>query len=412
MKRYFMIALTGILVFAVALVAYGAWLNHAGENVIAERMGNRVLPLRGERAHIHRLQAVMTQDMVNLAPEQMTDAVTRVEGVITEAYVAPHTHVHKGQPICRIVNEDIPLKILQVDSNIAKAEAEKKRSGNMYARHQALLAQDATSVEKVEEAEAGYKAACAAIDELQAQREQLLVMQGRQTIVSPIDGEVLMMYRRAGSFVQAGTAIALVGDFSRLRFSAAMSDEMLRSLLPMDSEREITFSAADFTKVYNTRYGAGNEGQGQHFSVRITDIQPALSEAASMRNVVWSIDNASGVLEAQSYSGVRITEMQPHQVLAVPLDAMIDRQRDAVFVLTDDGRIERQAIRTGAQDADYVEVLSGLREGEIVVTSGAEGLEDGMRATVELDTDDCVPSADGGQTAADGAKGDGTDGRK
>ena len=42
-------------------------------------------------------------------------------------------------------------------------------------------------------------------------------------------------------------------------------------------------------------------------------------------------------------------------------------------------------MRTGTNDGSYIEVLSGLSEGEIVVTSGMEGLADGVHAEVILD---------------------------
>ena len=63
---------------------------------------------------------------------------------------------------------------------------------------------------------------------------------------------------------------------------------------------------------------------------------------------------------------------------------MIDTHRNAVFVATGQNTIERRLVRTGVDDGEYVEILSGLREGEIVITSAAEGLENGMKVTVTL----------------------------
>ena len=63
---------------------------------------------------------------------------------------------------------------------------------------------------------------------------------------------------------------------------------------------------------------------------------------------------------------------------------MIDTNRSAVFVATSEGTLERRAVRTGADDGTYVEILSGLSEGETVITSDTEGLEVGTKVTVTL----------------------------
>ena len=61
----------------------------------------------------------------------------------------------------------------------------------------------------------------------------------------------------------------------------------------------------------------------------------------------------------------------------------------------DDGTIERRTVRTGTNDGSYIEVLSGLTEGEIVVTSGMEGLADGVHAEIILDESE-AGAAEGG----------------
>ena len=103
-----------------------------------------------------------------------------------------------------------------------------------------------------------------------------------------------------------------------------------------------------------------------------------------MRKIVWEIDNRVGLLEQQAYSGVILKSARARRVLTVPLSAMTDSNRNAVFVVTAENTLERRAVKTGSDDGNFIEIVSGLAEGETVITSASAGLESGMKVTVTL----------------------------
>ena len=137
-------------------------------------------------------------------------------------------------------------------------------------------------------------------------------------------------------------------------------------------------------KAYDTEYAAGNRGDAQVFDVVVTEIMPPLNEPASMRKIVLEIDNRVGLLEQQAYSGAVLISNTTRKFLTVPLAAMTDSNRSAVFVVTPENTLERREVKTGADDGTYVEILWGVREGETVVTSASEGLKEGMKVELTL----------------------------
>jgi RND family efflux transporter MFP subunit len=246
-----------------------------------------------------------------------------------------------------------------------------------------LRENDATSAERYDEAETAYTAAVANLEAAKARKEKLLVQQSRREVTAPIDGTVLTLYRENGDYVASGTPLALVGDFGLLTFTIPLED-MYAHRLALGDEARLLFRNKDLQKVYGTEYAAGNMGTNQEFIARLTEITPSLSEPAAMRSVTWQIDNSAKVLEPQTYGGVSLTALKGYSVLAVPLAAMTDNSRSAVFVLAADGTVSRRSVETGANDGEYISILSGLSEGEIVVTNGMEGLMEGMKAEIEL----------------------------
>ena len=384
MKKSYMVGLVLILLFAVSMIAYGAWLNQTGENQIADRMKSRTIPLQGAKVQMRDFYPRISMETVNLYTEEMADAVALIDGRIEGVYVSKNSSVRRGQVIFSLVNDDIPLKIQQAESSIARAEAQLANARNNYARYTRLMERDATSREKFDEAEANFFASEAALKEAQTVKEQLLVQSARQDVIAPIDGEILILYRQQGAYVQAGTPIALVGNFSRLFFSMPIDDKHAKRLAVGDSA-ELSFTSSQILrKAYDTEYAAGNRGDAEIFSVYVRDIMPPLNEPATLRKIVWEVDNRVGLLEQQAYSGAVLKSSRSRKLLAVPLDAMTDSKHSAVFVVTAQDTIERRAVKTGADDGEYIEILTGLKEGETVITSAAGGLEDGMKVTVTL----------------------------
>ncbi len=383
MKKFYIAGLVCILLFAMAMVGYGTWLNKTGENQISERMESRRIPLQGDVARFRPIRPVLTLDTINLYSEEMADTVALIDGRLEAAYVSKNSTVRQGQILFTIVNEEIPLKIRQADSAIIRAEAQLAQAKSNFARYTRLRDRNATSVEKFEEAQMTFQAAEAALIEARAAKQQLLVQESRQQVTAPLDGEVLIMYRQPGAYVTAGTPIALIGNFQRLFFSLPL-DNRTAQRLSVGRNFELNFqNIRALRKAYDTDYAAGNLGDKQVFPVYIRDIMPALSEPAAMRKVLFEVDNSTGLLEQQAYGGVDLAETAPHRALTVPLSAMNDAAHDSVFVFTGE-TIERRKVQAGADDGSFIEIFSGLSEGDIVITSAAKGLESGMKVTVNL----------------------------
>ena len=384
MKKYYALGLVLVLVCAVGLIAYGMYLNRTGETRITERMENRAIPLQGSKVKFRSIQPTFVLETINFYSDEMADAVALIDGRLTEVFVNKNSWVSKGQNLFTLQNEEIPLKIQQAESGIAKAEAQLANAKSTFARYTRLMERDATSKEKYEEAQMQFLAAEAGLKEAVTVRDQLLVQEARQQITAPIDGEILILYKQIGAYVTAGTPVALIGNFQRLYFSMPIEDKLAQHIF-LNEQFELNFrNSGSLRKAYDTEFAAGNKGDAQNFAVTIREITPSLNEPAAMRKIVWEVDNRVGILEPQTYGGVTLRVVKPRRALTIPLAALANQERSEVFVVTPENLLERRAVKVGADDGTYIEITAGLRDGETVVTSATTGLESGVKVEVDL----------------------------
>lgn len=382
MKKLYIIALIFILICAGSLIAYGTYLNQAGEQQIATRMAQRAVPVSAALAKNRNIFPAFSLNTINLTSNDVADAVALIDGRIETAFVQKNSYVQQGQILFQIVNEDIPIKLKAADAAIARAQAQLLQADNSFNRYQRLKDKNATSLEKYDEAKLNYEAALAALSEAQANRSQYLIQAQRQNISSPIDGQILILYKQIGSFVTAGTPVALVGDFSTLYFSATINDSTLDNIQIGDIFN-LKFHNSNFSKAYDTDFAPGNLGDEQIFPAAISDISPPLNQPANLRKIIFKVDNSAGILEQQSYNSVQLVRNKPIFALTVPISAVADNQ---VFVVEGD-KIFRRNVSTGANDSYFIEVDEGLQEGDIVVTSPPDNLSDGLTVSVSLGGD-------------------------
>ncbi len=394
MKIYFYLGMGIIITLIVGLLGYGVYLNHRGESEIEQRMESLRLPLNGAVVQERDIQPYVELELVNLYCDDMTDVIARENGRITQVFVEKHGTVTAGKPIMQLTDEDIPLKIRQADSDILEAEAQLVKTRNSFNRYSQLVESNAISLEKYDEAAAAYKAAQARLANYEAQREQLLVRQSRQVVLSSIDGEVMRLYQGEGAYVTAGTPVALVGDFSKLYFSAPVVDEEAKRMeigRPVDMNiaggATAVLGGEALPKSYGANYAAGNLGEDQIFTASVVKITPGLDEPATVRQVVWQVDNSVGLLEPGAYRKLRLYAGVPHRCLAVPAAAFTDESHERVAVVEADGRLGFREVKTGVTNGTYIEIISGLQAGDIVITSDTEGVTAGTEIELTLEDD-------------------------
>ena len=389
MNRYFFIAMSLVLVLVTALIGYGVYVNYAGESVILERMNHREVVVSAAAVQKREIKAQYEFAEATFEAEKAADVIAKVNGVLVNRILHKNKQVQAGDVVAILSNEEIPLHIKQAESALKRAQAVELQCRNSYHRYARLIEQNATSMEKLDEARANYEAAQASTADAQAQYDQALLNQSRLNVVSDVSGSVLVIYKEQGSYVTAGTPICLIGDFREMWFALNVDDEALRSLLGDGDDAAkftLSFKRPDFVKSYATEYGSGNRGDKSEFPVNIRGIYPDLSQPADMRRVVLGVDNAAGILEARSYEHLVLTNNAPRNVVSVPITALTNNNdMGTVLVVNQDNELEERHVQLGAIGSEYAEILSGVYEGEMVVTSGTEGLKPGQKVVANME---------------------------
>ena len=394
MKQYLFAGVGALVALIAGLFAYGSYLNYSGEKQILSRIADERIPVKGMKAERRNLYPAIVLPTISFSSNNLTDVVTLADGRIVNFLVQKNDVVNEGQIICTLVDEEMPMKLRQADSGILEAEANAVAARNNLDRYQRLYGERVVSKAKLEEMELSYRVSLSKWEDAKAKKDLLLVRQSHLQVASPVRGTVLLFYREKGAEVKAGTAVALVGDFQEMRCEMTLDDALVQRLAE-NSRAYVFLNAWGTSSVFRPEeQRVGSHTDAIRLEAEVEEMDPPLGTPAPSRRVVWRIDNSSGLLEPKTYHGTKWQSTVAHNCLAVPLHALTDDNRDNLFVLLPDGTLEERTVATGVQDGEYIEIVSGLEEGEIVVTSFPAGLTDGMKAVLE--SSEGSPEATGG----------------
>ena len=199
------------------------------------------------------------------------------------------------------------------------------------------------------------------VDAARAQTDLAKSQLASTSVLSPLSGHVSFRDIEAGEMIGTSALAFIVIDDSKVLAEAALSDRSI-GWLSKGMEVEVTIPAL----------GALGDRKG------VVDwVGPAVDPRTLLYPLRILLDNADGQIRPGMIARIRFPIEERRQVLLIPeLSHFTENGLDYVM-LARDGRAVKRAIVLGESDGSNVEVLSGLAEGDEVVTAGQEFLSDG-----------------------------------
>ncbi len=118
--------------------------------------------------------------------------------------------------------------------------------------------------------------------------------------------------------------------------------------------------------------------RGRSFEGTVTRFAYALEEASKTMLAEIELPNPTLDLRPGMYASVRIGIERRPDALLVPAEAFVQEKAGAFVFVLEDNKARKTPVKTGFNDGQHVEILSGLRSDEAVILAGKQPLTDGQ----------------------------------
>lgn len=250
----------------------------------------------------------------------------------------------------------VELKAEAEDAGIAEARVRLAQAERDYKRWKALADQGIAPRAAAEQYLAAYEAAKAAVESAQANKLD-------RVIRAPFAGRVGISDVAPGMLISPGTAIVTLDDTSVIRVDFSVPDRYLETLrvgLPIIAKPEAL--------------------AGEVFQGRIAQLDTRVDPATRAIKARAEFANASGRLKPGMLVKVAI-DQGVRTAVAVPEAAVqFEGEQASVYVVAKGpkGMIARRTdVDTGITQAGFVEIRSGLKAGDAIVSDGLNRIQDG-----------------------------------
>lgn len=261
----------------------------------------------------------------------------------------------------RVKRDDILVELTDAeedaqldDARIALDEAEKQ-----YRRVANLVKRGLTTQAELDEQRAER-------DRLKAQAEAIEARLADRLIQAPFDGVLGFRGVSPGALITPGSTITTLDDISVIKLDFPIPETFLGNLQVGQAviARSSAYPERDF------------QGLVTSIASRVDPITRAVTVRAQL-------PNPEGLLKPGKLLTVELIKDR-RQALMIPEEALVPLgSRQYVFVVQDDNTVSRQEIEIGRRRPGAVEVLSGLVEGQRVITEGTNRVSPGSTVTIQ-----------------------------
>ena len=295
-------------------------------------------------------EVIKTSGQIQSAQGTETVLVATVPGVVTlgDTRFVDGTSVRKGQPVLTLASN--ALSDGDVAIRVKNAYLTAKRE---FERMEQLVGDKIVSQKDYEQARLAYENAKVAYDAINGKQSVWGV-----AVTAPMNGFLKNILVKEGDYVTVGQPLATISQNSRLVLRADVSEKNY-ARLPMI--RSAHFKTPYDDKVYKL-YELGG---------RLLSYGKSSGNNSFYIPVLFEFDNKGAVI-AGSYVEVYLLGKPMEQVLSVPVSALVEEQGlYCVYLRLDEDCYKKQYVTLGADNGEAVQILSGLKAGDEVVTKGA-----------------------------------------
>jgi len=320
-----------------------------------------------------------------LEPREYVDVGAQVTGQLHRLHVDIGDNVKKGDLLAEI---DVTLFMAKVDQqraqlNFLKASLEDKKAQNSLAkinfqRQQNLYDHNATSLEHLQNAQFSLQSSNAQVSMLEAQIQQtnssLRADEANlefTRIYAPMDGTVVSLSAKQGQTLNANQQapiILQIADLSTMRVKAEVS------------EADVTKLRLGMELYFKTI------GKNKRWYAKLQKVEPTptITNNVVLYNALFDANNSSKRLMTSMTTQVFFLLESAKDTLIIPVTAvskekMKKRDMGTVHVLLEDGTIQKRRVELGVSNRVYVEVLSGLQEGEKLILKNKKTKKGGRK---------------------------------
>jgi multidrug efflux system membrane fusion protein len=331
-----------------------------------------------------RVAPVAVQDVVyeikslgQIEAQDMVQVTAQVEGVATDVRFREGDRVGPGTVLLRIDPDRYRLEAQSAQATLEQSRAEQDRAGADLRRREALAQNDLLSVEELNRSRSDSTRLTASVEVTQAALGIAQQNLARSEVRPQVSGVIDTRTVDTGQFVKMGTVLATIVDSTHLRLRFRVSEaESLRATVG----GSVTFRVGPLGP--------------RDFTARIYHVGRIADSTTRQVEVLGWVDNP-GELKPGFFAEVTLAGERREHALVVPESAIQASEQGFVTYVVEGGAARLRPIQLGLRTGTgIVEILSGLKPGETVVTEGSDRLADGI--PVEIVTAREPKAADGG----------------
>ena len=325
--------------------------DHSSHNAVANdssEMDMVTITKRDEQYANIRIDTVKTKTMAEYTTllgttsfdeRKITVVTSRIRGRLDKLFVRnPQQWVAARQPLYSIYSEEL----LSYENELLNALQQQSQFSNMKQVVDQL-------VEGARKKLLLWGLTTEQITELEKSRQVSPLV----TFYSPVAGTLIELSATEGQYVEIGTPLFRLADLSQLWIEAQMYTNELRWLYEKPSI-SVEFDAYP----------------GETFNVVPVFDNPTIEADQKISLVRFLVTSRSPQLKPGMMAYVSIKRNEKKTVV-IPKSSILIGNMITAWIKTGDGMYENRMIELGIQNKKEVEVISGLREGELIVTSGA-----------------------------------------
>jgi membrane fusion protein (multidrug efflux system) len=248
----------------------------------------------------------------------------------------------------------VELDAVEAAADLAVAQAALADTQSQYKRSTELFATKALSQAQMDQIQSTLRQNEARVSAAQGRMNETEVR-------APFSGRVGLRNVSVGSYVTPATVITTLDDTSIIKLDFSVPETSLTMLA-----NGLSIQAT------STAY------PGVQFNGKVASIDSRIDPVSRSVLVRGNIDNRDGRLKPGMFMTVRLLRSED-MALTLPEQALVpEADRQYVFVVAD-GKVAKTEITLGRRRPGEVEVLKGLKEGDVVVTEGTQKLVDGTK---------------------------------